>query len=126
MFKLLTQSIGSIFGTEAKSRPVAKVQKTPTNMGTKPSVQGKYHCVEVQPGQQICEASRNIQGQRFLPAEAPTFPLPGCDQQACQCRYVHHDDRRDDSRRNPYRQWAIELPAEGGERRSRSDRRKPE
>jgi hypothetical protein len=37
---------------------------------------------------------------------------------------VHHDDRRQEGRRNPYRQWAIVLPDITGERRARNDRRK--
>ena len=41
-----------------------------------------------------CEAALSVKGQRFLGSEAPALPLQGCSAETCQCRYVHHVDRR--------------------------------
>jgi hypothetical protein len=39
-------------------------------------------------------AAREAEGKRFLSAAAPMLPLKGCTATKCQCRYVHHSDRR--------------------------------
>lgn len=85
----------------------------------------RYHCVELQFRADACDAVKRIEGTRFLPDEAPHFPLPGCDAATCSCHYVHHEDRRDGDRRNPFGQQASEPPASvGDDRRSKRDRRK--
>ena len=33
-------------------------------------------------------------GRRFLSSAATKLPLPGCDVLECNCRFVHHKDRR--------------------------------
>lgn len=33
--------------------------------------------------------------KRFLSGDAPRLPLPSCGAPTCNCRYVHHGDRRD-------------------------------
>ena len=83
-----------------------------------------YHCVEVRAGTPACEAVRHLGNVRFLSAEAPALPLSGCTLQACRCSYVHHDDRREDDRRNPYGQWSNVPSTIPGERRKRTDRRR--
>jgi hypothetical protein len=82
-----------------------------------------YHCVEVRAGVRACEAAQYLGNVRFLPGEAPALPVSGCTEQQCACRYIHHDDRREDDRRNPCGLWANLTPAEG-ERRSRAERRR--
>ena len=85
-----------------------------------------YHCVELRYRGNACNSAKWIGAKRFLPDEAPAFPLPGCDAVKCSCRYVHHDDRRHSDRRNPFGQRRSEPPASVGyERRARTDRRKP-
>jgi hypothetical protein len=83
-----------------------------------------YHCVEVRAGAYTCGAAQKLEHVRFLSDEAPSLPVPGCRVEKCTCRYIHHDDRREDARRNPYRQGHGMTPAVAGERRSRIDRRK--
>jgi len=79
--------------------------------------------VSIATGWPSCKAARELEGQRFLPREAPQLPLPGCDQGACECAYQHHGDRRDGPRRD------AELGVHGigfrpaEERRDRVDRR---
>jgi hypothetical protein len=85
-----------------------------------------YHCVELRFRGDACDAVKRIEAKRFLPDDAPQFPLPGCDAPKCSCRYVHHEDRRDGDRRNPFGQHASEPPASAdAKRRSKTDRRKP-
>jgi hypothetical protein len=82
-----------------------------------------YSSVEViaQPGAS-CTAARALAGQRFLPEEAPRFPLPDCDQPECDCKYRHHGDRRAEVRRIDDLQGCIvSLPVKVD-----PDRRQPE
>jgi len=57
-----------------------------------------YHAVSIEPGPRACMAARNLEGQRFLSTSAPMLPLEGCGGATCQCRYVHHNDRRNNLR----------------------------
>ena len=87
-----------------------------------------WHAVSVRVGPDACLAAKTMEGRRFLAAEAPTLPLAECsDSEACQCRFIHHEDRRSGrDRRAPF--------AAGGtgtgtgiieqERRQGGDRRK--
>ncbi len=83
-----------------------------------------YHCVEVRAGMAACDPVLKLGGTRFLSAEAPVLPVQGCTSARCACSYVHHDDRRETMRRNPYGHWSNMPLGEGGERRSRRDRRR--
>jgi hypothetical protein len=53
-----------------------------------------YHAVSIEAGPRPCAVARDAEGRRFLSAAAPTLPLEGCTNGTCQCRYVHHNDRR--------------------------------
>lgn len=53
-----------------------------------------FHAVSIETGARCCSQSRANEGRRFLAASAPKLPLPGCTMVKCQCRYVHHKDRR--------------------------------
>ena len=52
-----------------------------------------------------CDAVKAIGRRRFLDTEKqlPKLPLPDCNAERCNCKYVHHEDRRDESedRRSP-------------------------
>jgi len=67
----------------------------------KPS-QRTWHSVEVRCPEPACAAALALQGRRFLSNETPPqLPLADCSDPAhCQCRYGHHDDRRDGPRRD--------------------------
>ena len=80
-----------------------------------------YRCVELRFPGDACDAVKRISAKRFLPGEAPGIPVPGCDAAQCSCRYVRHEDRRDDDRRHPFAQQASQPPpAAGGEVAPRS------
>ena len=86
----------------------------------------KFHAVSIKPGAYACSAANALAGQRFLAAEAPNLPLPGCDAAECECHFTHHNDRRTGKdRRSPFTSGGI-AAATGtfaGERRKGEDRR---
>lgn len=59
-----------------------------------PASRNRFHCVSIKPSLECCLAVQELQGQRFLPREAPSLPVAGCDQKKCQCTLTHHADRR--------------------------------
>lgn len=82
----------------------------------------RYHAVSIILPPNACEAARALIDQRFLAAEAPIFPVEGCDETSCSCGYRHFGDRRDGPRRALDR--GIDEPRHtGGARRVSSDRR---
>lgn len=81
-----------------------------------------WHAVSIA-GSGGCGLVAQLSGRRFLSADAPLLPLPGCVVRPCRCRYVHHADRRAEDRRFPFgvRQGA---PAATHTERRRGERRK--
>ncbi len=70
-----------------------------------PSVQrNPYNAVSVMSSRVACTAVGKIKNQKFLSKDAPLLPLAACSVKECNCKYVHHPDRRDESndRRMPY------------------------
>jgi V8-like Glu-specific endopeptidase len=58
-----------------------------------------FHCVETHHHGKCCEAVKALNGIRFLSSAAPILPITGCNQNHCECDYIHHDDRRYEVRR---------------------------
>lgn len=84
----------------------------------------RFHCVEIKSSSQTCTLARQYSGIRYLSAEAPRLPLTGCTATKCGCRYVHHSDRRMESRRLDYGSvTSLSTRAAGEERRRALDRR---
>ncbi|MDH3613794.1 MAG: hypothetical protein OEU90_08715 [Gammaproteobacteria bacterium] len=62
-----------------------------------------YHAVSIKFSGSACDAAREMKGRRFLSTAAPKLPLAECDNLECNCRFVHHKDRRSDKdRRSPF------------------------
>ena len=62
-----------------------------------------YHAVSIKFSSNACKAARDLQGRRFLSNAAPRLPLPECDELECNCRFIHHKDRRTGKdRRSPF------------------------
>lgn len=62
-----------------------------------------YHAVSIKLSGHACKAATDMTGRRFLSTAAPKLPLPGCDVLDCNCRFVHHKDRRaGKDRRSPF------------------------
>jgi hypothetical protein len=66
----------------------------------------KYHCVAIAHGRNPCEPAVQLKGKRFLSSEAPILKLDGCNAAACQCRYIHFEDRRQEERRHLYGRYS--------------------
>lgn len=58
-------------------------------------VTNPYHAVSIKVGTRCHQTAQKYGRQRFLSGEAPPLPQPTCDARACECRYVHYEDRRD-------------------------------
>ena len=64
-------------------------------------VTNPYQAVSIKAGPGCHATAQKFRGQRFLSGEAPPLPQPTCNLRACECRYVHHEDRRNlDDRRH--------------------------
>ena len=62
-----------------------------------------YHAVSLKFASNACQAARDMEGRRFLSSAAPRLPLADCDVLECNCRFVHHKDRRTgNERRSPF------------------------
>lgn len=70
-----------------------------------------YHAVSIETGAKACKAARAIEGHRFLASAAPKLPLRECSLATCQCKYVHHNDRRSqrDRRVQPHNPHAHKM-----------------
>ena len=86
-----------------------------------------YHAVSIKAGKGCHQTAQKYGRQRFLSGEAPQLPQPTCNAKACECRYVHHEDRRDGSdrrQREAHDVWAMGPQlAKGGGRRAGQGRR---
>ena len=94
--------------------------------GLKQKLARRFHGISLKPGRHACPAIQGLTGQRYLPEEAPSLPLPGCNQQKCQCTYSHHGDRRDpEERRTGWGTFGGFTPtlSEGNRRGKGRDRR---
>jgi hypothetical protein len=114
-------------GPDDGRRPATARAPNETVQAAKPVVRRMCtHAVSVESDFMVCDAARTLGDKRFLSAEAPPLPLPGCDRGRCECRYVHHEDRRvGDERRMPFTAFGgFGLQNVEGERRKRLDRRR--
>lgn len=103
--------------------PAQSVRFRPSNPPADGS--GRFHAVSIRFGANPCSKARRLHGQRFLSAAAPRLPVDGCDAADCDCRFVHHADRRaGDDRRSPFQSGfgGSALRVEEN-RRARPDRR---
>lgn len=100
-----------------QSKPNRNSESIPSQQTAK-----HYHSVSIAPGIKACSAVMEIKNKRFLASEAVPFPLPDCNIQDCQCRYIHHDDRRKaEDRRHEFIE--MENAVVNDQRSKRRDRR---
>jgi len=61
-----------------------------------PAPRNPYRATSIVSDEGACEAVMAIGNKRFLDTERniPKLPLPGCDVARCNCKYLHHEDRR--------------------------------
>src|ERR1700674_1462405 len=72
--------------TRARKRPVANPAPLPKR--------SSWYAVSVVVDSEACDAIRALGKTRWLAADAPRFPILGCDVLGCGCRYKHYNDRR--------------------------------
>jgi hypothetical protein len=102
------------------SRKLARDEPAPVRIRpASRKVAEPFRAVSIKPGHQCCEGAKQFAGIRFLGAKAPKLPLPDCQAPVCNCRYVHHADRRSGEDRRGLRGWQQRQGA-GIERRQRT------
>ncbi len=103
---------GAIFMVD-RSKP----KSDPARSGGDRRQPSRWYAVSIVPGETSCKLVRMHQGTRWLSAEAPRLPVPGCDEQQCECRYRHFADRRANVQRKQDRDgWVRNF--KGDDRRS--------
>jgi hypothetical protein len=109
-----------------KTRPTPKTSESrakPVETGKRS--QQAWHSVSIIRGRQPCAAVVELNGCKWLSAQAPQLPIKDCDAKQCECRYRHHADRRSGDRRET--DGLVSAPPKKGERRTgQIDRRKKE
>ena len=90
----------------------------------------QFHAVSIRFESNACKAAREMEGRRFLSTAAPRLPLADCDVLECNCRFIHHKDRRAGrDRRSPFGPGGVggatgnyeQEQREGGDRRKSDD-----
>ncbi|MCB1688904.1 MAG: hypothetical protein KDI33_10475 [Halioglobus sp.] len=81
----------------AKTAP-APVKRSRSAKVKKPAELKPYRGISIVFEDCACEAVKKIGSKRFLLSDddAPMLPLPACDAARCDCKYKHHDDRREE------------------------------
>jgi len=77
--------------------------ESPRPSASRSAVNSAFHAVSIKFSSSACKAARELAGRRFLGTAAPKLPLAECDVLECNCRFVHHKDRRaGKDRRSPF------------------------
>ena len=82
--------------TVAKPNPT-RAKKSRSSRADKPADLKPFRGTSIVFDDCACDAVKAIGKSRFLLSEGntPMLPLPACDASRCNCKYMHHDDRRD-------------------------------
>ena len=111
-------------------RRASTAEKKPEPSTTARRENSPFHAVSIQFASNACMAAREMEGRRFLSSAAPRLPLPDCNVLECNCRFVHHPDRRTGrDRRSPFGPGGFgggtgsfeTEKRQGGDRRRRRD-----
>jgi hypothetical protein len=108
-----------------QSSDIAKpsVGKVQTRKKAPQVARSSYRATSIDFDESCCGAMKAIGDKRFLVTEGktPLLPLADCDAAQCSCRYVHHDDRREEgaSDRRLIGSLKTDLYAETGEENRR-------
>ncbi len=80
-----------------------------------------YRSVSIVCDSNACNAAISLADRQFLMYEAPILPLPNCTAATCACKYIHHQDRRN---QNTDRRTRLLLTTDTSEQGDAIDRRK--
>lgn len=94
--ELFTVLLGLFRPKGAKSAAKAEPRRTRPKRPAAAPMSKRWHAVTIVPQRNACEAASKAAGLRYLSAEAPPLPLPGCNAVECKCYYHHYRDRRAD------------------------------
>ncbi len=89
----------------------------------------KFHGYIIEPGENCCEAARELNKITFSLRDIVPLPLPECDKEACSCKKILIKERRKGNRRfNPDRRNEIRFHFTTGslDRRIGKGRRQPD
>lgn len=81
--------------TASKKRQNSSTKNTAVR---KPVAGPSYRAVSIHRDHVACDAAKKLVDERFLVGQTPMLPLDECDKTECNCRYTHHDDRRESTR----------------------------
>ena len=112
-------------GKTTTRKPIkTAAKKQAGRVGTTPAPEkSAFRCTSIKAAGNACDEAKKLKGKRYLHSEVPSLPLAACDVARCDCRYVHHVDRRTgilDHRRN--RVSEDELPSDSDLEDQRSGR----
>lgn len=85
-----------------------------------------YRSVVIEPAHQACQAAKSLENTPILMSEAPALPLPSCDQESCNCKFIKYDDRRQEKRRSLLHVARQQIGEDAINNRKGSDRRESE
>jgi hypothetical protein len=111
---------------QAPKRNTARAKRASNADSEAQTPMGAYRCTSIVFEDSACAAVKAIGKKRFLAVDrnTPMLPLRECDQSKCNCKYLRHDDRRED---NDDRRWTNTLQTalyeEGGKEDRRTKRR---
>ena len=80
-------------GFKRSASPPSQPARAPSS---RPSAMNRYQAVSICAAGSHCEAVGAMGNERFLLKSSPHLPLPECDVDTCRCRYLRHEDRRDE------------------------------
>jgi hypothetical protein len=87
------------------------------------SIHNPYHAVSIHHHSRACPSALGMGNRRFLGADAPITPLLECTSTHCDCKYVHHKDRRRDDGDRRSIGNGLHLQSDREERRRSLERR---
>jgi len=74
------------------AKPKRKLEEKKISSTT--AANNPYHAVSIRHEANACPSVLGMGKRRFLSGEVPIIPLPECNSTHCDCKYIHHKDRR--------------------------------
>jgi len=107
----------------AKTTTGTSGKKSASRSAPRPAKPFRSTSIKCGPG--ACEAARALAGQRLLIDQVPRLPLADCTAEKCDCRYTHHEDRREPrGERRALAGLSTELYAQSGKEERRAESKK--
>ena len=85
---------GAFWLLNAKGNTQSSRAKRPMSVQRSSKPHKRYQAASIKFGGCACSAVKTIGEKRFLAEQAPLVPLPECNAETCDCKYIRHEDRR--------------------------------